>query len=157
MAFSGVNREAIWAALFTLLQSKLAGKYVTLGRHHIQPPALPPEQQPALFMVQVRETRAPRPVIGAADKLTLQGFLILYAQMPAPMLDATGAETVLGATLLNQMFADIDTALAPDMPNGRLTLGGLTHHCWIEGDVEMDPGLYTQQGAAIIPIKILVP
>lgn len=156
--YSGVDREAIWAALYALLQTKVGSSYVTKGRHHVQPPTLTPEMQPAMFLVQVRETRAPRPVVGAPVKLTLSGFIILYAQMPAPLLDDVGAETVLGATTLNAMLQAIDDALQPtDLSTGRQTLGGLVHHCWIEGDVEMDPGIYTQQGAAIVPIKMLVP
>lgn len=155
--YSGVDREAIWAALFALLQAKVGASYVTFGRHHVQPPTLPEELQPALFLVQMRETRAPRPV-GTPVKLTLSGYIILYVQTPAPLLDEIGSETVLGATLLNTMFQGIDDALQPDDPTtGKLTLGGLVSHCWIEGDVDMDPGIYTQQGAAIIPIKMLVP
>jgi hypothetical protein len=56
------------------------------------------------------------------------------------------------------MLQAIDVALEPDdIPRGPLTLGGLVTHCWIEGDTDMDTGIYTSQGAAIIPIRILVP
>jgi hypothetical protein len=155
--YDGVDREAIWAALFALLEAKVGASYITLGRKHIQPPALVAEQQPALFQVQVRETRGPRPP-GMPVKLALSGFLILYFQAPMPLLEGIGAETTLGATTLNALLKGIDDALVPDDPTtGRLTLGGLVHHCWIEGDADMDDGMYTQQGAAIVPIKILVP
>jgi hypothetical protein len=155
--YSGVDREAIWAALFALLQSKLSASYITMGRHHVMPPALSPEQQPALFAVPVRETRGPRPP-GVPVKLTLDGYLILYFQAPSPLLEKIGSETVLGATTLNGLLKGIDDALEPDNPTtGKLTLGGLVDHCWIEGDADMDTGIFTQQGAAIVPIRILVP
>lgn len=155
--YSGVDREPIWEALFALFKAKVGADYVTMSRHHVQPPALPQEMQPAFFLVQMRETRAPRPA-GTPVKLTLNGYIILYFQAPSQMLEDIGAETVLGSTTLNAMFKGIDDALQPDNPmTGKLTLGGLVDHCWIEGDVDMDPGIYSQQGAAILPIKMLVP
>jgi hypothetical protein len=155
---STVNREAIWVALFALLQAQLANAgFVTMSRTHVQPPVLTADQQPALFVVQGRETKAPRPQ-GFPGKITLAGFLIIYFQTPVPMTDPTGQETVNGATQLNAMLQAIDSALEPDdIPKGTLTLGGLVTHCWIEGDTDMDTGIYTQQGAAIIPIRIMVP
>jgi hypothetical protein len=156
--YRGVNREPIWAALFDLLQSKLSDSYVTMGRHHVQPPTLSPELQNALFLVgPARETRMPRPA-GLPVKLLLNGFIIVYFQAPAPLLESIGTETELGATTINELLTEIDDALQPDnVMTGKLTLGGLVEHCWIEGDAEIDPGIYTQQGAAIVPLKILVP
>lgn len=155
---STVNREAIWVALFALLQSKLADAgYAVMSRTHVQPPQLTADLQPALFLVQGRETKAPRPA-GFSGKITLSGFIILYFQAPMPLLEAIGAETVNGATQLNAMLQAIDGALLPDsIVSGKLTLGGLVEHCWLEGDTDMDTGIYSQQGAAILPIRILVP
>ena len=155
--YFSIDREPIWAALFALLEQSVGSSYVTMGRHHVQPPQLAPEMQPALFLVQARETRMAKPP-GTPVRLTLSGFLILYFQAPAPLLEGVGVETVVGATALNALLKGIDDALEPDdVATGKLTLGGLVTHCWIEGDVDMDPGIYTQQGAAILPIRILVP
>lgn len=155
--YSGVDREAIWAALFALLQAQVGASYVTLSRHHVMPPTLIADLQPALFLVQSRETRGIS-VKGATVKLTLSGFLVVYFQAPAPLLEDIGSETVVGATALNALLKGIDDALQPDNPcTGKLTLGGLVTHCWIDGDVDMDTGIYTQQGAAIVPLRILVP
>lgn len=156
-AYSPVDRELIWAALFALLQAIPADLFVTTSRQHTQPPALDPEMQPACFLVQARETRTPRPA-GLPVKLTLNGFIIVYFQAPAPLIDEIGQETVVGGTQLNALLLAIDTALMPDnLATGKLTLGGLVEHCWIEGDVDMDTGIYSQQGAAIVPVKMLVP
>lgn len=155
--YSGIDREACWAALFALLKSKLGGSYVTMSRQHLMPPGLTPEMQPALFVVQARESRKPTPA-GTPVQLVLDGFVILYLQVPAPMDELPGEETQLAATQLNTLLRGIDDALQPDsISTGRLTLGGLVTHCWIEGDVEMDPGIFSQQGAAILPVKMLVP
>lgn len=155
--YSGVDREPIWAALFALLQAKVGSSYQTIGRHHVQPPQLAAEMQPALFLVQSRETRMSKPP-GTPVRLLLSGFIVLYFQAPAPLLEGIGAETVVGATALNALLKGIDDALQPDdICVGKLTLGGLVTHCWLEGDVDMDTGIYTQQGAAILPLRILVP
>jgi hypothetical protein len=155
--YSGVDREPIWAALFALLQAQVAASYTTISRQHVQPPALAAEMQPALFLVQSRETRSSKPP-GTPVKVMLSGFLVIYFQAPAPLLDGIGAETVVGATALNALLKGIDDAMQPDDPTtGKLTLGGLVTHCWLEGDVDMDTGIYTQQGAAILPLRILVP
>jgi hypothetical protein len=156
-AYNPVDREPIWAALLVLLRKIPNAQFVTTSRQHVQPPQLSAEQQPALFIVEVRETRAPRPA-GTPVKLTLNAFLIVYFQAPPPLIDDIGAETVIGATQLNALLLAIDTALLPDnIVTGKLTLGGLVEHCWLEGDVDMDPGIKTSQGAAILPLKILVP
>ena len=152
-----VDREPIWVALLALLQGSLGAKIVTSGRNHVRPPQLMPEQQPALFLLQVREKRDPRPP-GTPGKVTLEGIIVLYCQSAEPVVSETGQDVALGATTLNSLFLLVDAALAPDNPmTGKQTLGGLVTHCWIEGNTDMDPGIVTQQAAAIIPVKILVP
>lgn len=156
--YSGVDREPLWVALFNLLNEKLADSgIVTFGRQHVQPPALTPEQQPALFLVQGRETRAKRPR-GTPTQLVLNGFLILYLQGPSPLDEVVGQETVNVSTQMNALLKAIDDALVPDdVVNGKLTLGGLVDDCWIDGDTEMDPCIYSSQAATISLVKMLVP
>lgn len=157
MSSKTIDREAIWVALQALFQTRVGTKFQTLGRQHVRPPSLSPEQQPACFVVEVRETRTPRPS-GLPGKITLAGFIILYFQAPQPQIEDTGAETEIGATILNSLLRAVDEALLPDdFANGTLTLGGLVQHCWLEGEVDYDPGILTQQGAAILPLRILVP
>jgi hypothetical protein len=159
--YDAIDREACWAALLALLEAKLitepvSPQLITLSRRHKMPPQLALEEQPALFVVQTRESRKPTPP-GMPVQLTLHGFLILYAPMPAVMDEAAGQETALGATVMNDLLQAIDNALRPDGVDGKLTLGGLVTHCWLEGDVDMDTGITSQQGAAILPVAMLVP
>lgn len=214
-AYQPVNREAIWAALFVYLKSKLTASpwapstaytlgqfvtdanghlqkvttagtsgttaptwndaggatndltplvwqdkgpgFVTIGRKHTPPPDLTIPDQPALFQVAARELHIPTKPPGAPTKLVLRGFLVVYCYVPAPQEDI-GAETMLGETLLNGLLLAIDSALTPDDPTtGKFTLGGLVTHCWIEGDSDMDPGIFGNQCAALLPLNILVP
>ena len=84
-------------------------------------------------------------------------MVVLYCQSYSLAEDEVGQDTALGATTLNALFKLVDQAFAPDSPNGKFTLGGLVEHCWIEGNTDQDPGIVSQQAAAIVPVKILVP
>ena len=154
--YGGVDREAVWVALFTYLQSTMGGFFQTIGRKHVMPPELPMEAQPALFVVQVKEHRSGSGK-GQPNNLMLSGFLIVY--LIAPVTDeAPGQESQLVATQLNMIFKALDDAFAPDNPTtGKFTLGGLVTSCFIEGEVDQDPAIFQNQAAAILPIHILVP
>lgn len=144
------------ADLSPLVWTDTGPGFVSVGRKHVAPPDLVTAAQPAMFLIQVKETHQPKPR-GVPTKLVLHGFIILY--VPAPVADEDiGAETVLAATVLNQLYKAIDAALEPDDPGSAVfTLGGMVSHCWIEGDTDQDPGIFGPQAAAILPIHILVP
>jgi hypothetical protein len=152
--YQAIDREAIWAALFAWFQSQLGTSFKTIGRKHVAPPELTIPDQPALFQIAAREGHIQK-VPGAPAKIVLHGFLIVYAFGPVVQEDV-GAETELGETLLNNLLRSIDAALVPDDPmTGKFTLGGLVEHCWIEGDTDLDPGIFGPQAAAILPLNIL--
>lgn len=153
--YEAIDREAIWAALFAYLKTKLAASFVTIGRKHVPPPTLTIPDQPALFQVAAREGHKPKPP-GTPTQLTLRGYLIVYCYVDSPQEDI-GSETQLGETLLNNLLLAIDQALLPDNVNGKFTIGGLATHCWVDGDTDMDPGIFGDQAAAILPLNILVP
>jgi hypothetical protein len=161
-AYEAIDREAIWAALFDWFKSQLTAPaanpgFVTIGRRHVPPPDLTIPDQPALFQISGREVHIPQKPPGAPSKLLLKGFLVVYAFIDAPQEDI-GAETVLGETILNGLLYKIDQALLPDNPTtGKFTIGGLVEHCWIEGDTDLDPGIFGPQAAALLPLNILVP
>jgi hypothetical protein len=161
--YAAINREAIWAALFVWLQSKLASSFVSMGRKHVAPPDLTIPDQPALFQVAGKEVHYPKDITfsGFPVRLELRGWLIVYLFDKSPDEDI-GAETILAETTLNGLLMSIDAAFVPDVVptvpggQGKFTLGGLVTHCWIEGDTDLDPGIFGPQAAAILPIHILV-
>ena len=58
----------------------------------------------------------------------------------------------------NNLILDaIEDALRPPPGQETQTLGGLVHHCWIEGDVFRDSGDLDGQGCITVPIRVLVP
>ncbi len=156
--YAAVDREAIWAALFAWFQSQLKTSFVSMGRKHIAPPQLTIADQPAFFQVAGKEIHIPREgrISGVPSKLILRGWLILYVFDKSPA-ENIGTETTLPETTLNNLLMAIDAAVVPDdVSTGKFTLGGLVTHCWIEGDSDLDPGIFGAQAAAILPINILV-
>jgi hypothetical protein len=142
-------RDTILNALFQLLKSKLGSNVVTIGRRHMMPPQLTSAMQPALFVVQGAENREPHPR-GTGGKLTMRVLLVAYCYDTTSRVD--------GQTQLNILIGQIEDALAPDTVNPAvLTLSGLVQHCWIDGEADIDPGVFGQQAVAIIPVSILVP
>jgi hypothetical protein len=157
-SFTPVDREAIYVGLFNWLQNALQGSpptFTTMGRRHIMPPALTAAQQPALFVCGIGEEKDPHPR-GTTGKITLTAMLFLY-DYESGINEPPGEETSLVATRINAFLAAIDAAIAPPDCRGVQTLGGLVNHCWIDGRTDIDPGLFGQQAAAIIPVKLLVP
>lgn len=157
-----VNREAIYAAVLSLFQAKLASNFTTIGRRHRAPPKdLTSAQQPALFICEAQEQTVPKPP-GTSGKKTLRALLFVYAWIPG-LIEAAGAETVIPGAVINGLLQNIDDALAPSgssqpwAPQNVQTLGGLVSHCWIEGDTDIDPAIFGQQAVAVIPLHILVP
>lgn len=165
-----IDREAIYAALFTRLQAKLlvanGGSFRTVGRRHRMPPQdLTPDHQPALFQCEAQEDTQPRPG-GTGGKKTLHALLFVYVFIPN-VIEIPGAETVLPGTQLNQLLKSIDDAIAPDSagnagsaawaPQNTQTLGGLVHHVWVEGQTDLDPAIFGPQASAVVPIHILCP
>ena len=162
--YAAIDREAIWAALFAWLKSKLLatasppGPFVAMSRKHTPPPGLVKADQPALFQVAVKEIHLPKSSTfsGMPVKLQLKGFLVLYAYDDSPDEDI-GSETVLSETTMNNLLFAIDGMFIPDdLGTGKFTIGGLVTHCWIEGDSDFDPGIFGPQCAAILPLNILI-
>lgn len=66
-------------------------------------------------------------------------------------------QSSIPATENNMILDALDAALLPPPGFETQTLGGLVHHCYIEGTIFRDAGDLDGQGVMVIPIKILVP
>lgn len=143
------DRDGILNALYSRLKTKLGSAVVTMGRRHMMPPQLTSAMQPALFVVQGGEMKEPHPR-GTGGKVILHVLLVAYCYDNAANSD--------GSTQLNILIGKIEDALAPDDASTLVqTLGGKVDRCWIEGESDIDPGVFGQQAVAIIPVRILVP
>ena len=105
--------------------------------------------QPALFVRNADDDVANRPHRMPA-RLTINAEAWIYNQ--------TGpSEAAAPAVLQNYLLDALTDALEPTAGTETLTLGGLVHNCWIEGNIERHPGDLDGQAIAIVPIRILLP
>ena len=142
-----MNREPVYAALFNLLAG--AAPFATASRRLRHWTAVSAAEQPALFLVQKRETA--KASEGAPTVWRAELDLYVYCQAP----DDASAPCLV----LNPLLDALETALAPkgaDGVAGVQTLGGLAKHCWISGAIETDEGALGGQAVAIVPVEILV-
>jgi len=139
-----MTREVIYSALFDKLTN--AANFKTKARRLRHWADVNRHEQPALFLIQKRETA--QPVRGQPTKWLLSVDVYIYAWAAPPDLPSQA---------LNPLLDAITAAIAPDRPQieNVQTLGGLAHHCWIEGGIETDEGVLGDQSVAIIPINIL--
>lgn len=138
-----MNTEAIYAALFAQLSAVQGIK--TRSRRLKHWSDVPASQQPAIF--QAQGSPSVQHAQGLSAKWTMQAEIYVYVQ-------TAGSETP--ATKLNEIIDAIVSALGPDNPlKNTNTLGGLVHHCRIEGVIETDEGTLGDQAVAIIPVVIL--
>ena len=129
------SRESVMAALFERVAA-LDG-FASASRRLRHWSDVAAGEQPALFMTQ-RSGGLVEQVRGQPARLTLRADLYVYVR--------TG-EDVLPATVLNGLLDAIAAALASDVPHDPAqTLGGLVHHCWIDGEIETDDQVGRDRG-----------
>lgn len=141
------SRESIYAALFALVSG--SAPFKTKGRRLKMWGDVNPSEKPAIFVAQ----RGEKYVQGSdatPQKVTLKADIFIYT-------NAGKDPNVIPATTLNNLVDAVDAALAGSIITGRQTLGGLVSHCWIEGDILIDPGDIDGDGLAVIPVRILIP
>ncbi|MDB5358852.1 MAG: hypothetical protein JWO51_149 [Rhodospirillales bacterium] len=147
-----MNRDAIKSALFDLV--KVAANFVTVGERLVMWTNVPPEQQPALYLREGDEDHPARAAQQMPPRRTLDFEVWIYTKLDIARANATDGSLPVP---LGTLIGAVEDALRPPPVIGRVTLGGLVTHCWIEGLVIKDDGALTGQALAKIPIRILVP
>lgn len=138
------NRETILDALFARLTASAA--FSTTGRRVKFPNQVP--DQPALFLRYVGEEWMPRETRMPA-KVVIKTQVWLYSSAGADP-DATPS------IALGRLIEAVTRSIQPPPALEAQTLGNLVTHCWVEGDIAIDPGDLAGQAVAVIPVKILV-
>ena len=137
------SREAVYTALFSKLQSITCFRTCTRRLKHWQD--VPREDQPALYLELGGETRTP--VRGLPARVVLECNLWIYVNSAG---DPVGP-------VLNPVLDAVDKAFEPvNDGDHAVTLGGVVHHCWIEGQTQIFEGVLGDEAVAIIPVKLLV-
>jgi hypothetical protein len=156
MAFGQINREAIFSALFAILQAQPG--FQVISRIPRLPTELDASQLPAMFLEQGDSVLMVQqsPGVPAIGKWELDADISIYVQ-GAGVEEVIGQETYIPATALNTAMDQIIAAVAPKLGVGKQTLAGLVKWCEVEGKVIQGnavPGKGTQLSVAVIPIKI---
>lgn len=153
-----VDRLAIKTALFNLVvgatfATPVNGQstWLTTSRRLKTFNRIDPSTQPAVFMVQHRETYERYGV----------GLVRRYLDMGIWCYASTADESVIGDDLLDVMESSLEAALGPDDPTrNELTLGNLVSWCRIrrnDNTFIRDPGDIDGQALLVLPVQILIP
>jgi hypothetical protein len=137
------SRETAYVALFQKLEA--LGIFRTVTRKLKHWADTPVEDQPALYMAQNGEVK--NIVRGQPTRTVLEVELYIYVY-------TEGGEV---GPILNPLLDAVETCLEPKNDGDHAqTLGGLVHHCWLEGQVQIFEGNLGTEAVAIVPVKILV-
>lgn len=143
----GVNRETLYAAVFNLLKNSASFKTASRKLRHWS--EVPPEEQPALFVVQGGEV--PQVTTKTPTVWSLKVSVYIYAHTAAGMREEEAPSQILNPLV----DAVTDAIELPSQPFEQ-TLGGLCHRLRLDGAIETDEGVLGDQGVVIIPITIVV-
>jgi hypothetical protein len=139
------SRETAYTALLTKLQTLSPSTFKTLTRRLKHWQDVPMEDQPALYMEHAGEVT--QIVRGQPARVVLEVNLWIYCRSEG---DPVGP-------VLNPLLDALDTALKPQNDGDHvLTLGGVVHHVWIEGQTQIFEGDLGEEAVAIVPVKMLV-
>lgn len=141
-----IDREQIYQAAFDLAKNTSGAKSFSRRLKHWSD--VPHADQPALFMVQRRETAKVTTKIPTIWTMGID--FVLYGHN-------SGQDSVAPMSTLNPI---IDAIVAAFLPAGGVeeqTLGGLVERCRIDGEILTDEGVLGDQAIVVIPITILVP
>jgi hypothetical protein len=141
------SRESIYSALFALVSN--SAPFKTKSRRLKLWTDVNAAQKPAIFIAQRGQTYV-QGSTATPQKVTLKADIFIYT-------DAGRDAIAVPSAALNDLVDAVDAALAGDVMTGQQTLGGLVAHCWIEGEVMIDPGDLDGDGMAVIPVRILIP
>lgn len=132
---TGLNREAVYAALFSgliaQLDAKNGGPFATTSRRYWQSGTMPPEQLPALFFVEAGEIY---------DRAMLHGPLKVTLVVNLTIQSMLGLDPeAVSATEVNNLADAVDAAVTGLSPSygspskGINTLGGLVGDAFLTG------------------------
>lgn len=111
------------------------------------------DDKPCLFQIEPTESATKRRRMPELRRWAAR-WVVYHAAGADP--DATPATE--NNLILNAIEAALEPGPTdPGFPDGRNTLQGLVHDCWIEGEIFKDPGDLDGWGLLVVPIVLLVP
>lgn len=142
-----MNRETIITALFNLVSN--SATFATASRRLQLWSSVASSDKPAIFICERGDVYT-HTSEAVPESVTINVDIYIYT-------DAGKDQSIVPASILNNLIDSVESVLAPNPVTGLQTLGGLVSHCWIDGKIMKDSGDLDGDGVAIIPLKILVP
>lgn len=147
------GRSQVFSALFNLLKTVPAPQgysWKMQTQDLVSWNNVDATSQPALFLHRGPQLSEQKQAFGVT-KLHWRATAWVYYRTDGLHGNGTYPDTFADAILDN-----FEQTFQTDPMNGRLTLGGLVWHCWLDGMVTWDPGLLDNQGVLVVPISILL-
>ncbi len=142
------DRETVYAALLTLLETGLGTTFKTYSRRLVALNSYPPASAPVLFQVQNAEEQPS--VKGLPSVRTFTVHLVIGANYG-------GTTTVIPSTALNNLVTAIEGAIGPSLATGFQQLGIPISSARINGKIEYWDQVPTASNwsAALVPIELV--
>lgn len=147
------TRSQVFNALFAFIQQVLppnGGTWRTFSQMLQDWDDTPPANQPAIYLHRGPNTFEQKHSFGVT-KLSLRASVWVYFRT-----DGLKTANTYPDQLTDDYLDKFEQLFQTDPLSGPLTLGGLVHHCWIDGTVVFDSGVNDNQAIIVIPITILL-
>ena len=148
------TRNAVFTALFNLAKTipppLTYSAWKTTSQFLKQFDEVPAADQPALFLFRGPQHATQEKAFGVT-KWKWRAFLWIYFRTEGYKTSSTYPDQ-----FTDDFLDKLEQTFMPDPQNGVQNLGGLIHHCWIDGAIYFDSGLTDGQGVVVVPISILV-
>src|ERR1700752_1067215 len=153
---SHASRSTVFSALFKQMQlvpaSTIPGQtsWKTVSQDLIIWDQVPAINQPAMFLQRGPQMSEQKHVFGVIKQHWRASIWVYFRA------DGLKTNSTYPSMVTDQLLDAFEQTFQTDPVNGRLTLGGVCYHCWIDGTTFFDSGINDNQGIIVVPISILV-
>jgi len=148
------TRSVIYNALFSFLQQLPAPaglQWKTFSQAIRHWDDVSPTEQPALFLTRQIEKVTQKAGYGVSK---IEFFPEVWIYFRA---DGLKTQSTYPDMYIDPLKDAIEQLFQTNPPiGGRLTLGGVCQHCWIEGTIASDPGLQDASGQAVVRFQVSI-
>lgn len=146
------KRADVFNALFTFIQQiapPVGQKWQMFTQWVRMWDEVDPTNQPCIILHRGPQQAEQKHAFGVTRWAWKASLLIYYR------VDGYKTSNTYPDQVTDPLLDSIEQCFQVEPPN-RLTLGGLVHHCWIDGTIYHDPGLADNQAVILVPLTILL-
>ncbi len=146
------TRQQVFNALFALLKTTpapIGQTWNSFSQHLKSWDDYPSDAQPVLTLYRLPQI-AEQKTFGVT-KWHWKAAVFVYYRIDSTQCSQGGAEA-----LVDNFIDAIEQVFQTDPLLGRVTLGNLVWHCWIDGPITFDSGVIDNQAVIVVPLSILI-